>query len=94
MVSPLRASKFAVVVMSEALPMQPKPVGIGVTVVCPEFVHSRIMESERNRPKRYGPRRVLDLGSPPAALAAQVAQRIQSGIDPAQVGRSSTHCDE
>jgi len=83
--APYGPSKFAVVAMSEALATQLKPLGIGVTVVCPEFVRTRIMESERNRPERYGPRQVLDPGSPVAALAAQVTECVQSGIDPADV---------
>ena len=77
--APYGASKFAVVAMSEALSMQLEPLGIGVTVLCPEFVRTRIMESERNRPERYGPRQPLD------AIAAQMAERVQSGIDPSDV---------
>jgi NAD(P)-dependent dehydrogenase (short-subunit alcohol dehydrogenase family) len=44
------ASKFAVVNMSEGLATRLKPLGIGVTVLCPGFVRTRIWESERNRP--------------------------------------------
>ena len=47
--APYGASKFAVVAMSEGLAMQLKPLGIGVTVLCPGFVRTRIMECERNR---------------------------------------------
>src|SRR5882757_9345218 len=36
--SPYATSKFAVVAMSEGLAMQLKPLGIGVTVLCPGFV--------------------------------------------------------
>src|SRR4030088_2094643 len=52
--SPYGASKFAVVSMSEGLAMQLKPHGIGVSVLCPSFVRTRIGESGRNRPQRYG----------------------------------------
>jgi NAD(P)-dependent dehydrogenase (short-subunit alcohol dehydrogenase family) len=83
--APYGASKFAVVAMSEALSMQLEPLGIGVTVLCPEFVRTRIMESERNRPERYGPRQTLDPTSPARAIAAQMAERVQSGIDPSDV---------
>jgi short-subunit dehydrogenase len=79
------ASKFAVVGMSEALEMQLKPLAIGVTVVCPGFVRTRIMEGERNRPQRYGPVQALDPAGPQAVLARQVAERVQSGIDPSDV---------
>jgi NAD(P)-dependent dehydrogenase (short-subunit alcohol dehydrogenase family) len=45
--SPYGASKFAVVTMSEGLATQLKPLGIGVSVLCPGFVRTRIAESER-----------------------------------------------
>jgi NAD(P)-dependent dehydrogenase (short-subunit alcohol dehydrogenase family) len=38
--SPYSTSKFAVVNMSEGLAMQVKPLGIGVTVVCPGYVRN------------------------------------------------------
>lgn len=81
--APYAASKFAVVAMSEGLAMQLKPLGIGVSVLCPDFVRSRIDESERNRQDRYGPRQPLKLRNP--ALAAQIAERVQSGLDPSDV---------
>ena len=55
--SPYSASKFAVVTMSEGLAMELKPLGIGVSVLCPGFVRTRIMESDRNRPRDTGRRR-------------------------------------
>ena len=53
--SPYGASKFAVVSMSEGLAMQLKPHGIGVSVLCPSFVRTRIGESGRNRPGALRP---------------------------------------
>lgn len=47
--SPYAASKFAVVNMSEGLAKTVAPLGIGVTVLCPGFVRTRIWESGRNR---------------------------------------------
>jgi NAD(P)-dependent dehydrogenase (short-subunit alcohol dehydrogenase family) len=79
------ASKFAVVGMSEGLAMQVKPLGIGVTVLCPGFVRTRIGESGRNRPKRYGPALAPDPASPAGALVAQIAELLKAGLDPAQV---------
>jgi len=83
--SPYHASKFAVVTMSEGLATQLKPLGIGVSVLCPGFVRTRIGESARNRPEQYGPAQTLDPASPAAALVAQIAQLIESGLDPADV---------
>jgi NAD(P)-dependent dehydrogenase (short-subunit alcohol dehydrogenase family) len=55
--SPYSASKFAVVNMSEGLAMELAPLNIGVTVLCPGFVRTRIWDSRRNRQERYGRRR-------------------------------------
>jgi NAD(P)-dependent dehydrogenase (short-subunit alcohol dehydrogenase family) len=83
--SPYAATKFAVVAMSEGLAMQLQPHGIGVSVLCPEFVRTRIGESGRNRPARYGEAPPLDPASPAAAVVAEIARRLEAGIDPAQV---------
>jgi NAD(P)-dependent dehydrogenase (short-subunit alcohol dehydrogenase family) len=85
--APYAASKFAVVGMSEGLAMQLNPLGIGVTVLCPGFVRTRIMESERNRPERYGPKQSVDPASPAGAVAAQMAELVNAGLDPAEVAR-------
>ena len=83
--SPYVASKFAVVGMSEGLATQLKPFGIGVTVLCPSFVRTRIGESGRNRPERYGATQTPDPASPAGLLLAQIAERLQSGLDPSDV---------
>jgi NAD(P)-dependent dehydrogenase (short-subunit alcohol dehydrogenase family) len=83
--SPYTASKFAVVAMSEGLAAQLKPLGIGVSVLCPSYVRTRIGESGRNRPERYGPIQPLDPASPAAAMVAEIATRLQAGLDPAAV---------
>ena len=83
--SPYATSKYAVVAMSEGLAMQLKPLGIGVTVLCPGFVRTRISESGRNRPERYGPTRTPDPASPAGALAARLAELSRSGLDPSDV---------
>ncbi len=72
--SPYSASKFAVVNMSEGLAAHLKPLGIGVTVLCPGFVRTRIGDSGRNRPERYGPALAPDPASPAGAMAAEIAQ--------------------
>src|ERR1700716_2688557 len=84
-VSPHVASKFAVVGMSEGLAAQLRPLGIGVSVLCPSFVRTGIGQSGRNRPQRYGPAPTLDPASPAAALVAGIALRLQARLDPAAV---------
>jgi NAD(P)-dependent dehydrogenase (short-subunit alcohol dehydrogenase family) len=79
------ASKFAVVNMSEGLAIELKPLGIGVTVLCPSFVRTRISESGRNRPARYGPMPIPDPASPAGVLTARLAELSQSGLDPSEV---------
>ena len=82
---PYSASKFAVVAMSEGLAMYLKPLGIGVSVLCPGWVRTRINESGRTRPERYGPQRTPEPGSQAAAVAAHVGELVQSGLDPTDV---------
>jgi len=83
--SPYVASKFAVVGMSEGLATRLKPFGISVTVLCPGFVRTRIGESGRNRPERYGATQTPDPASPAGLLLAQIAERLQSGLNPSDV---------
>lgn len=81
------ASKFAVVNMSEGLAGELAPFDIGVTVVCPGFVRTRISESNRNRQLRYGSRTVPSPGSHAAKLAATLADLSKSGMDPLVVAK-------
>ena len=83
--SPYTASKFAVVGMSEGLAIQLEPHGIGVSVLCPSFVRTRIGQSSRNRPAHYGPAPVLDPASPAAAMVAEIARQLEQGLSPAAV---------
>jgi NAD(P)-dependent dehydrogenase (short-subunit alcohol dehydrogenase family) len=83
--SPYAASKFAVVSMSEGLAAQLRPHGIGVSVLCPSFVRTRIGESGRNRLERYGRAQPLDPNSASAALVAEIGRRIEAGLEPAEV---------
>ncbi len=76
------ASKFAVVGMSEGLATQLAPLGIGVTVVCPGFVRTRIWESGRNRQERYGAPRPPDPASEAGKLLARLVKLGSAGLDP------------
>ena len=80
--SPYGASKFAVVSMSEGLHAQLKPHGIGVSVLCPSYVRTKIGESGRNRPARYGASQPLDPASPAAAMVAEIARLLEAGLEP------------
>jgi NAD(P)-dependent dehydrogenase (short-subunit alcohol dehydrogenase family) len=81
--SPYSASKFAVVDMTEGLAMHLKPLGIGVSVLCPGWVRTRITESARNRLERYGP--TPTLGPASRAIMAQITGLVQSGLEPSEV---------
>ena len=81
-------SKHAVVALSETLFNELREGGhdVGVSVLCPGFVRTRILESERNRPEAPRPA--------PGERAAQVemmrqimANLIEGGLDPVVVGR-------
>jgi NAD(P)-dependent dehydrogenase (short-subunit alcohol dehydrogenase family) len=48
-------TKFAVVGFSEALRMELAPKGVGVSILCPGQVLTRLPESERLRPRGFGP---------------------------------------
>jgi NAD(P)-dependent dehydrogenase (short-subunit alcohol dehydrogenase family) len=83
--SPYTASKFAVIAMSEGIAPQLKPLGIGISVLCPGFVRTRISDSWRNRPAHLPAPQPLDPASPAAAIAAEIAQMVQDGLDPSVV---------
>jgi NAD(P)-dependent dehydrogenase (short-subunit alcohol dehydrogenase family) len=80
-------SKHAVVALSESVSNELLLRGakIGVSVLCPGWVNTRIIESERNRPE--APREAPGPLAPQLELARQaVAQLIAGGLDPAAVG--------
>jgi NAD(P)-dependent dehydrogenase (short-subunit alcohol dehydrogenase family) len=89
------ASKHAVVALTEDLylAMQTSGLPIGVSVLCPGWVRTNILDAERNWPDDLGAeperaigsdivlghvRRVIDEGMPPAAVADLVADAVQS----------------
>jgi NAD(P)-dependent dehydrogenase (short-subunit alcohol dehydrogenase family) len=82
--APYPATKYAVVGMSEGLAAELKPLGIGVSILCPRFVRTNILESARNRPERYGPTTPVDRANP---LYARFAERVRTGMDPAEVAQ-------
>ncbi|MGY3483014.1 NAD(P)-dependent dehydrogenase (short-subunit alcohol dehydrogenase family) [Bradyrhizobium sp. USDA 4011] len=94
-VSPYSATKFAVVSLSEGLSAQLAPFGIGVSVLCPSYVRTRIGESGRNRPEHYGPPRQLaltarQLRSSPRSRVASRRVSIRPWLRPAWCARFTT----
>jgi short-subunit dehydrogenase len=81
------ATKHAVVALSEALYHEVKFTGapIGVSVLCPAVVNTRIGESERNRPA--GLENDAGAGNPAQMAAMEQAFRaaLAAGLPPAEV---------
>jgi NAD(P)-dependent dehydrogenase (short-subunit alcohol dehydrogenase family) len=93
---PYSATKHAVVALSEALHVQLAGRGapVGVSVLCPGWVRTRILDADRNRPSRLGPppemdaalegnrelaRQLVETGMDPLAVAGHVVDAIRSG---------------
>ena len=74
------ASKYAVVGYSERLRVELEDENIGVSVLCPSGVRTRITESRRNRHEQFG--------GPVVSPAPPRAQATRSDVlDPLEVGR-------
>jgi NAD(P)-dependent dehydrogenase (short-subunit alcohol dehydrogenase family) len=80
---PYTATKFAVVAMSEGWAQQLAPHGIGVSVLCPGFARTRIHESFRNKPAKYG---AAETASGLGQSREEGAALVNGGIDPDIVG--------
>ncbi len=85
---PYCATKFAVVAMSEGWARQLEAKNIGVSILCPGFVKTRIDESRRNRPSAYGADApaarpegpsLVQSGIPAEAVGARVVEGVKDG---------------
>ncbi len=91
---PYNATKQAVVAISETLFKDLQAVGapVGVSVLCPGFVQTRIAESDRNRPAwapdreggdapelRAALQSLVDGGLPPESVAERVLDAVRTG---------------
>jgi short-subunit dehydrogenase len=78
------------VALSEALQAELAAIGgrVGVSVLCPGLVRTRILEADRNRPASAGPRDPA--ASNPVARQAldSLRQRIPSGSPPSEIAAS------
>ena len=80
-------SKYGVVALSEGLRRELAPRGIGVSVLCPGFIRTQIVDSRRNLPKRFeGALPALPTSGPRAERINMLRERISQGIEPNYVG--------
>ena len=81
------ASKHGVVAISESLyhDLQLMGSGVGVSVLCPGFVNTRIADADRNWPSHLGPVPVAET-NPMAELIREALQaRLAGGMSPSEV---------
>jgi NAD(P)-dependent dehydrogenase (short-subunit alcohol dehydrogenase family) len=83
-------TKYGVVALSEGLRVDLAPRGIGVSVLCPGIIRTRILESVRNLPGRFAgaeKHSMIDApsGDTPEWMSDAIA-RVANGADPLFVG--------
>lgn len=91
-IAPYNVAKFGVVALSETLRRELDGTGVGVSVLCPGPVNTRIVEAERNLPSgverssgavadhfRSGAGAMLAKGMDPVAVGAMVLDAILTG---------------
>ena len=85
--APYTASKHAVVGISETLhrDLQLVGSGVGVSVLCPGFVNTRIAEADRNWPSRFGPLPVAEDNPMAELIRAALQARLAEGTPPSEV---------
>jgi NAD(P)-dependent dehydrogenase (short-subunit alcohol dehydrogenase family) len=85
--NPYNATKYGVVSMMEGLRPVLGPRGIGVSVLCPGFIRTNILTSQRNKPESFAE---ASRPAPTTQIATDmikmVAGRVEAGIDPLYVG--------
>lgn len=84
---PYSATKFAVVGISEVLAAELADTSIGVSVLCPSWVKTRMLDNGRNRPPRFGGPVRLDADVGNAERNARYANALNNGLDPAHVAQ-------
>jgi NAD(P)-dependent dehydrogenase (short-subunit alcohol dehydrogenase family) len=82
---PYCATKFAAVGISEVLAAELRGSPIGVSVLCPSWVKTRMLDNGRNRPAQFGGPIALDLDGGNAERNRRYAQALADGLDPAEV---------
>jgi len=90
---PYNVAKHGVVTLSETLHHELSLLhpDIGVTVLCPGWVRTRIHQSERNSPAAVAERQddvdAVLAGTPLDGMAGMVDELVANGLDPAEVAR-------
>jgi NAD(P)-dependent dehydrogenase (short-subunit alcohol dehydrogenase family) len=82
---PYSVTKHAVVALSEGLHFElaQRAAAVGVSVLCPGWVRTRIIDADRNRPASVEPRPEAD---PAQEMARELVRRmVETGMDPARV---------
>jgi NAD(P)-dependent dehydrogenase (short-subunit alcohol dehydrogenase family) len=85
------ATKFAIRGLSEALRYDLAPHGIGVSVICPGTVSTRLYESEDNRQDRYQGELNDTVREQRAGTGKLFREVLPKGIDPMQVAEKTLH---
>ena len=84
-------AKHGVVTLSESLHRELALIGskVKVSVLCPAWVQTRLMEAERNRPSKLRNKNEPSVARPPAvAMEAAVRQLVAGGTDPSVIAES------
>jgi NAD(P)-dependent dehydrogenase (short-subunit alcohol dehydrogenase family) len=82
--SPYSASKYAVVAISEALAQECAGTNVGVSVLCPGWVKTRIAETDRHAGPNIPPRPATAEGE---QIQALIRGFIATGLDPDRVAQ-------
>lgn len=83
--TPYHVAKHGVVALSECMfsDLAHKAPGVGITVLCPGFVKTRINENTRNRPEAFAPASAEPLSEPEVTVRATMAElTMVNGLEP------------
>jgi NAD(P)-dependent dehydrogenase (short-subunit alcohol dehydrogenase family) len=85
--NPYNVTKYGVVALSEGLRVELAPRNIGVSVLCPGFIRTNIVDSFRNLQDRYADAaHAVGAGTDLPTWLGGIRDRISAGIDPMYVG--------
>jgi len=82
---PYAATKFGIVGVTEVLAAELAGTRIGVSVLCPSWVRTRMPENGRNRPERFGGPFDLASDAENAERNARYLAAAEGGLDPMEV---------